>query len=97
MIPPSEPVYQTSSTTQSKLEATTCFYERFVVKPSRPSIGTPLCYNDHPFFVDIPDTSQEERDIFGRVFTKEGNIFEGFIFDWGPIKELILRGIFEGM
>lgn len=28
---------------------------------------------------------------------KEGDIFKGFTFDWEAMKELILKGIFEGV
>lgn len=71
-------------------------YEHFVMKASRPSLGIFLCFNDHLFFSDIPDIPQKQRDFFG-VFAKEGDIFERFIFDWRSRKELILRGIFEGL
>lgn len=34
-----------------------------------------------PFFADILNVHQEQKAFFDRVFTKEGGIFKGFIFD----------------
>lgn len=71
------------------------FYERFVVRVSCPLIRTPLSYSYQA--VVILDIPREQKDFFDRVFLKEGDIFEGFIFDWEPVKELILKEIFEGV
>lgn len=62
-----------------------------------PSTGTPLSYSLHPFFKDIPKVPQEQKAFFNRVFVKEGDIFEGFLFDWAPVNELILKEIYEGV
>lgn len=40
---------------------------------------------------------QEQVAFFDRVFAKEGDIFEGAVFDWEAVKEVILMGIFEGV
>lgn len=32
-----------------------------------------------------------------RVFTEEGDSFEGFLFDWAPVKEFILKEIYKGV
>lgn len=66
------------------------------MKESHPSIETPLSCGEHPFFVDLLNVPQERKDFFDKVFVKDENIFEGYVFDWEPMKELVLRGIFEG-
>lgn len=40
---------------------------------------------------------QEQKDFLNKVFTKEGDIFEKFRFDWQVMKELILKEIFKGV
>lgn len=40
---------------------------------------------------------QEQVAFFDRVFAKDGDIFEGAVFDWEAVKEVILMGIFEGV
>lgn len=37
------------------------------------------------------------KTFFYRVFPREGDNFEGFFFDWAPMKELILTEIYEGV
>lgn len=37
------------------------------------------------------------KDFFLMVFTKVGDIFEGCVIEWEPMKELAVKGIFEGM
>lgn len=68
-----------------------------VVRLSRPPTRTWLCCISHPFFSDIPNIPHEQTTFFHRVFAKEGDSFEGSICDWEVMKELILRGIFEGL
>lgn len=40
---------------------------------------------------------QEQIAFFDRVFAREGDIFEGAVFDWEAVKEIILLGIFGGV
>lgn len=70
---------------------------RFIMRACRPSIETPFRCRRHPIFEDIPNTPQQQRDFFDHFFMKEGDIFEEFMFDWEPVKELILKEIFKGM
>lgn len=50
-----------------------------------------------PLLLRHPRYPQEQTTFFHRVFAKEGDIFEGSICEWEAMKELILRGIFEGL
>lgn len=73
------------------------FYELFVVKASRMLTGTWLCCSGHPFFADLPNIPQKQVAFFDRVFAREGDIFEEAVFDWEATKEVMLKGIFEGV
>lgn len=73
------------------------FSKHIIVKVCRPSVETSLNYGEHPFFTDLLNLSQEQKDFFERVFVKEEDIFRGCIFDWESMNKLILRGLFEGV
>lgn len=77
---------------KSTPESTTRFYERFVVRSSHPSIETPFSCSDQPFFTDIPNVPQEQKDFFYRVFMEEVDIFGECRIDWERMKELVLKG-----
>lgn len=53
-----EPEFQTPLTTKITLESTVRFYERLVVKVSRPLVETPLSCDEHPFFANLPNVPQ---------------------------------------
>lgn len=63
----------------------------FMVKGSRSSIVTPLNSKEHPFCGYIPYPRAEI--LLNRVFAKEGDIFKGFVFNWAPVKKLILKDV----
>lgn len=65
-----------------------------MVKGSRPLIGTHLNCRKHPFFEDI--LCQRAECLLDRVFAKEGDFFEGFVFGWALVKELILKDFLLG-
>lgn len=60
-------------------------------------IGTLLNYRDHPFFKDISRITEEHKSFYNRVLAIEGDIFKRFVFDWAPIKKVILEVIFHAM
>lgn len=73
------------------------FYDPFMVKEPRLRTGTSLNYKEHMFFEDIPKIPQEQKAFYDRVFAKEGDIFEGFMFKWALVKKLILKEIYKGL
>lgn len=93
--PPLEPIYQTSSVIKSMPESTMLFYKHFVLRAFYPLIGTPLCCSGHPFFANILISLSSTKFLWLCFFEGIGHL-RGFIFDWKPMKELLLRGIFEG-
>lgn len=81
MSPTVEPAFQARLATKSMPKSIARFYERFVVKASRPSIGSPsTAMNTHSLriFLRFP---QEHKVFFDYVFSREGDIFEGFLLD----------------
>lgn len=97
ILPPTaDPSYQTPPATTSTPDSRARFYERFVTKSPRSSPEARLDCNGHPFFVDVPNISQDQKDFFNKVLAKAGDIFEASVIEWEPIKELVLKGIFEG-
>lgn len=93
----SESTFQTPPAMQSSPGSTSRFYERFVASAARPPTGVWLCCSGHPFFADLPNISREQIAFFDRVFAKEGDIFEGAVFVWEAVKEVILTGLFDGV
>lgn len=97
ILPPAvEPSFQTPPATTSTPDSRARFYERFVTKSPQPSPEARLDCSGHPFFVDVPNISQDQKDFFNKVLAKAGDIFEASVIEWEPIKELVLKGIFEG-
>lgn len=72
------------------------FYDLFMVKRS-PSTGTPLNCREHPFFDDIHEIPKEQKAFYDRIFAKEEDILEGSLFDWAPVKKLIIEQMYEGV
>lgn len=94
---PPEPVFQTPPTIVSSPNLRARFYERFVTEASQASPEVRLSCDTHPFFNDIPHIPQDHKNFFDKVFSKVGDIFDGCVIEWEPMKELVLRGIFEGV
>lgn len=94
---PPEPVFQTAPPVVSSPDSRIRFYERFVVKASQASPEARLSCDTHPFFNDIPHISQDQKNFFDKVFSKVGDIFDRCVIEWEPMKELVLRGIFESV
>lgn len=94
---PLEPGFQSPPPVVSSPDSRARFYERFVVKASQASYEAHLSCDAHPFFKDIPHISQDQNNFFDKVFTKVGDIFDGCVIEWEPMKELVLRGIFESV
>lgn len=96
MPPAADPSYQTPPASTSTPDSRAPFYERFVTKSPQPSPEARLDCSGRPFFVDVPNISQDQKDFFNKVLAKAGDIFEASVIEWEPIKELVLKGIFEG-
>lgn len=92
-----ESTFQTPPATRNSPGSTSWFYERFVVRAARPTTGVWLCCSSHPFFADLSNMPQDQIAFFNRVFAREGDIFEEAVFDLEAVKEVILKGIFEGV
>lgn len=98
ILPPAvEPAFQTPPVTASTPDSRAHFYERFVAKSPQTSSEARFECSGHPFFNDIPNISQDQKDFFNQVLAKAGDIFEASVIEWEPIKELVLKGIFEGV
>lgn len=97
MTSPPESSFQTPPATPSSPGSTSRFYERFVVRAVRRITGIWLCCSGHPFFANLPNILQGQIVFFDRVFSREGDIFEEAVSDWEAVKEVILKGIFEGV
>lgn len=72
------------------------FYERLVFKSPQPSPEAYLDCSEHLFFNGILNIPQDQKDFFNKVLAKADDIFEASVIEWEPIKELVLKGIFEG-
>lgn len=95
ILPPAaEPIFQTPPAAVGTPDSRAHFYERFVVKFPQPSPDAHLNCSGHPFFSDIPNIPQDQKDFFNKA--KAGDIFEASVIEWEPIKELVVKGIFEG-
>lgn len=89
------PSHQTPPVTASTPDSRARFYERFFAKSPQPSPEARLDCGGHPFFVDVPNISQDQKDFFNKVLAKVGDIFGTSVIEWEPLKELVLKGIFE--
>lgn len=97
MVMITELIHQTPPVTKSSPESIARFYERFVVRASRLSREAPLDCSKHLFFINIPNVTKDQKDFVDKVLAKEGDIAKECTFEWEPVKELVLKGIFEGV
>lgn len=50
-----------------------------------------------PIFLGYPRDPPRAESFYDCIFAKEGDIFKEFMFDWAPVKKLILKEIYEGV